>query len=461
MTNVDALAVNFHRPNYVNANRVRGSERFTMDLAIGKNDTGSDVTDGVATKKWGSCNLVEIMSNYHRPSRRQIMNQSSDNELPTKEPIWEFPITSEQLEKLESLFPDVVKQFASDKSFWENFLKDSGPMGDIWNDSTGVFLNIRTMQLTSNPNNRGTAEDKAWLMANPRLLPGHEEIVAWEKEQERLRNMEPVTLPPPIWVGHRTFISVNSFIGNELSTLLDYAAGKTKFLYVPGLNKYNGNERFTQNVLDALKKIGIDTSKDFTLNGTTFTVRNGIVDKKSVFEAQDAAAQQRIHNKTSYTNADQHTKSRIHHMTEYHFRDAPPEVKQAFYDMMEKTGFSPFGDGLRGTLRTISQEQDFATFGDDNVIGSTKASAVAGFLRIINRVAELTKEREENIRNTEEQIKVAQADLKNTSNRSKSELEKLEYEVNRLKSELEDYKYELNLMKQEDVFYRALIAELM
>jgi hypothetical protein len=38
----------------------------------------------------------------------------------------------------------------------------------------GICLNRSTLQLTSSTANRGTAADKEYLMANPRLLPGHD-----------------------------------------------------------------------------------------------------------------------------------------------------------------------------------------------------------------------------------------------------------------------------------------------
>jgi len=124
-------------------------------------------------------------------------------------------------------------------------------------------------------------------------------------------------------------------------------------------------------------------------------------------------------------------------------------IKQAFFDMMEKTGISPFGDGLRGTLRAISMEQDFATFGDDYVIGSTTASAVAGFIKILNRVAELTKETEEKIRELKEQIKEADDDRAFDAKR-----------LQRMKNDLNMLKYDIELLNQEGVFYRALLKEL-
>jgi hypothetical protein len=81
------------------------------------------------------------------------------------------------------------------------------------------------------------------------------------------------------------------------------------------------------------------------------------------------------------------TKGRVNHLTEYYFRNTPSEVKQAFYDTMEKTGINPFPAGIGNTLAELSIEQDFATGGNDDIFGNSLESAMAAIVNILERIA--------------------------------------------------------------------------
>jgi len=277
----------------------------------------------------------------------------------------------------------------------------------------GVMLNHDATTLTTNPANRGERNKSNF---NP--------LIGWEKIRDidlEIYNRSTASL---ILAGHTSFCKVQNSMtigegatftlskgfvlkigskGFELigDTKTNYA-GRLQaeeyrdffhvlVLYANGqINDYylgiKDKVEATREVLKRLSELGIDTTRDFSINGTLFTVRDGVLDKQSAFDAQDAAKVQRENNRT-YALADEQTKAQIYRQIEYFFRNAPTDIKQAFYDIMEKTGTSPFGSGLEGTLRALAQEQDFATFGNDDIIGNTRESAIAGVNKILDRIS--------------------------------------------------------------------------
>ncbi|MCL2051129.1 MAG: hypothetical protein FWG91_05310 [Lachnospiraceae bacterium] len=280
------------------------------------------------------------------------------------------------------------------------------------NNNVGICINHNSMQLTSNPANRGTRD-----LSFFRPLIGWEKLENISSELQNhnakliLGNHVPLNKSQnsiTFGIGS-TFSLSGGFtikIGSEgfeligdtktnmagriqaeqyrdfLDKMIRYANGQINHFYLFPRDI----EEATRDVLKKLSEFGIDTSKDFTINGTLFTVQNGIVDKKSAFDAQ-AAFEMQIANNRTYTFADEKTKAWIHHLTEYYFRNAPEDVKKSFYDTMEKTGINPFPDGYSGAFKQLSVEQDFATFGNDDIIGSSVESAVIAVRNILERIA--------------------------------------------------------------------------
>lgn len=290
--------------------------------------------------------------------------------------------------------------------------------------NVGTPLNKSTWQLTSNPDNRGTTEDREFFRANAKLLPNQEELMAMEAAFLKLSNpgtfelnlLNQTTICRlqnsvmfgmganfHLSGGFRIYLNEKGFnfpnvpgdfernpIGfkqaanyaGSLTELIRYATGATNFLHF--------DQRFSRmtsnSILNVLREIGIDTSRDFTVNGTLFTVRDGILDKKSIFDAQDAYYMQIANNRT-YEFADEKTKAWTNRLSDHYFRNAPPDVKQSFLDTMRETGINPFVDRYGSTLAQLAVEKDFAIGGNDNIIGNSLASAVSAVEKILERLA--------------------------------------------------------------------------
>lgn len=171
-------------------------------------------------------------------------------------------------------------------------------------------------------------------------------------------------------------------MGGALATLLRNACGMMKNVAYSS----EGYDKWTTNVSKVLGNFGIDTSKDFSVNGMNYTRdENG----RFVSQAKTDAAIEYERLKTAnrfYETADERTQRITTHMTNYYLKNVPEEVSKAWWEAIEETGINPFPEGYTGALQQLSMEQDFLTAGNDDIFGDSKESSIDAIERILNRI---------------------------------------------------------------------------
>lgn len=286
-------------------------------------------------------------------------------------------------------------------------------------DINGVtaYFNPNTLQWTSNKENAAYKTDKTQIKF-AELIPIN---IDWEKETSgrtgNLKLAEKTTLDKnqnsitfgrgatvtldkgfTITLGSKGFAYTGDVKNNRegyeqaityclnLTELIRCADGQIDELYL-SYGKYSEQARSTsQKMLEALRACGIDTTRDFYINGTAFGVdSNGVVQKKETMGAQ-AAYEKQIANNNTYRFADERTRGWISHLTEYYLPDVPEEIKQAWNETLENTGINPFPSGYTSTLSQLAMEQDFATGGNDNIFGNSMESAEQAVRSILDRI---------------------------------------------------------------------------
>jgi hypothetical protein len=155
--------------------------------------------------------------------------------------------------------------------------------------------------------------------------------------------------------------------------------------------------QYIEEITDVMSYLGIDTSKDFTVNGMKYSKnKDGWYESEANSEAQMAYEQLKANNRT-YQFADEKTKKQIAYISDYYLQTVPESVKAAWQETLEETGVNPFQTDLSSTLTQLSVEQDFLTGGNDNIFGETKESCLAAINKILERIenplATMTEER--------------------------------------------------------------------
>ena len=144
--------------------------------------------------------------------------------------------------------------------------------------------------------------------------------------------------------------------------------------------------RYTEGITDVMSYLGIDTSKDFTVNGMKYSKnKDGWYESEANSDAQAAYEQLKANNRT-YQFADEKTKKQIAYISDYYLQTVPESVKAAWQETLEETGFNPFQTDVTSILTQLSVEQDFLTGGDDNIFGETKESCLAAIDKVLERI---------------------------------------------------------------------------
>lgn len=180
---------------------------------------------------------------------------------------------------------------------------------------------------------------------------------------------------------HEAYLEAQKY-GSTLGLLLRNAGGTQKTVAV-------GNEQlqaWTDNVTDLMKYMGIDTYKDFTVNGMKYSrTEDGYLESEANCIARETYEQQKHMNKT-YEFADERTKKRIEHISEYYLVNVPKSIKTMWQETLEKTGINPFPSGYCGVLQQLAQEKDFATDGNDKIFGESVETFISGIKVILERI---------------------------------------------------------------------------
>ena len=88
--------------------------------------------------------------------------------------------------------------------------------------------------------------------------------------------------------------------------------------------------QYIEEITDVMSYLGIDTSKDFTVNGMKYSKnKDGWYESEANSEAQMAYEQLKANNRT-YQFADEKTKKQIAYMSGYYLQTVPQSVKAAY-----------------------------------------------------------------------------------------------------------------------------------
>ena len=171
-------------------------------------------------------------------------------------------------------------------------------------------------------------------------------------------------------------------MADSLATLLHNACG------VMNTVAYSREEyaRWTEGVFDVMGYLGIDTSKDFTVNGMKYSRNeNGWYESQANSEAKAAYEILKANNRT-YTFADEKTRNQIAYISNYYLENTTETLKTAWQKTLEETGVNPFPQGFSSTLSQLAMEQDFATGGNDDIFGNDLESNIEAVKKIVDRL---------------------------------------------------------------------------
>lgn len=171
-------------------------------------------------------------------------------------------------------------------------------------------------------------------------------------------------------------------MADSLATLLHNACG------VMNTVAYSQEEyaRWTEGVSDVMGYLGIDTSKDFTVNGMKYSRNeNGWYESQANSEAKAAYEMLKANNRT-YTFADEKTRNQIAYISNYYLENTTETLKAAWQKTLEETGVNPFPQGFSSTLSQLAMEQDFATGGNDDIFGSDLENNIEAVRKIVHRL---------------------------------------------------------------------------
>lgn len=171
-------------------------------------------------------------------------------------------------------------------------------------------------------------------------------------------------------------------MADSLATLLHNACGVMKTV------AYSQEEyaRWTEGVSDVMGYFGIDTLKDFTVNGMKYSrSERGWYESQANREAKDAYEMLKANNRT-YTFADEKTRNQIAYISNYYLEHTTETMKAAWQKTLKETGVNPFPQGFSSTLSQLAMEQDFATGGNDDIFGSDLESNIEAVRKITDRL---------------------------------------------------------------------------
>lgn len=171
-------------------------------------------------------------------------------------------------------------------------------------------------------------------------------------------------------------------MADSLATLLRNACGNMNTV------AYSQEEyvRWNEGVSDVMGYLGIDTSKDFTVNGMKYSRNeNGWYESQANSEAKAAYEMLKANNRT-YIYADGRTRNQIAYISNYYLENTTETLKGAWQKTLEDTGVNPFPQGFASTLSQLAAEQDFATGGNDDIFGSDLDRNIAAVKKVLERL---------------------------------------------------------------------------
>lgn len=145
-------------------------------------------------------------------------------------------------------------------------------------------------------------------------------------------------------------------------------------------------QKWTGEVSTVLSYMGIDSSRDFTLNGMKYSRNRSGFWESAREQSAKAAYKRALANNRTYTYADERTRGQISYISNYYLENVSEQMRAAWQRALEETGVNPFPEGYGSTLSQLSMEQDFATGGNDDILGQDVESNIAAVRNIIDRI---------------------------------------------------------------------------
>ena len=171
-------------------------------------------------------------------------------------------------------------------------------------------------------------------------------------------------------------------MADSLATLLRNACGNMHTV------AYSQEEysKWNEGVSDVMGYLGIDTSKDFTVNGMKYSKNENGGDESQADSEEKAAYERLKANNRTYTFADERTRNQINYISGYYLEHTTETLKAAWQKTLEQTGVNPFPQGFSSTLSQLAMEQDFATGGNDDIFGNDLESNIAVVKKIMEQL---------------------------------------------------------------------------
>ena len=171
-------------------------------------------------------------------------------------------------------------------------------------------------------------------------------------------------------------------MADSLATLLRNACGNMHTV------AYSQEEysKWNEGVSDVMGYLGIDTSKDFTVNGMKYSKNENGGDESQADSEEKAAYERLKANNRTYAFADERTRNQINYISGYYLEHTTETLKAAWQKTLEQTGVNPFPQGFSSTLSQLAMEQDFATGGNDDIFGNDLESNIAVVKKIMEQL---------------------------------------------------------------------------
>ena len=115
-------------------------------------------------------------------------------------------------------------------------------------------------------------------------------------------------------------------MSSSLASILKNAGGTMTRLY----HSAKDGQFITEGITNVLSYLGIDTSKDFTVNGMKYSKNeNGLFESQASSEAKAAYEMLKANNRT-YTHADERTRNQIAYISNYYLENTTESLKAAW-----------------------------------------------------------------------------------------------------------------------------------
>lgn len=171
-------------------------------------------------------------------------------------------------------------------------------------------------------------------------------------------------------------------MADALTALLRNACGIQKSV-ADGKNLY---QKWTEDISKALSYFGINTSKDFIINGMKYSK-----DSDGVFQSEEKTMAHKAYEQMEkayweYRNSDNKISPK-NFVRDYYLKTTPDIVKNAWIETEEETGIKPLSNNTwTSTFQRMAVEKEMSSKGNYNILGDTVESSIEAIKAVIERI---------------------------------------------------------------------------